>query len=116
VFTRDLVASGFARVAAPLSAAQSCATSPCWTPASGGFQYRDGTGAAGGIVRTRLIAKNDRRSALKVAGHGVTLFPPLADEVIVQLSARDASPPRCWVSTFTAPQTNVAGRYIATLP
>jgi hypothetical protein len=40
----------------------------------------------------------------------------LADEVIVQLSARDASPARCWISTFTAPQTNVAGRYVATLP
>ena len=50
VFTRDLVASGLARVAAPLSAAQSCGTSPCWTPASGGFKYRDVAGAAGGIV------------------------------------------------------------------
>ena len=69
-----------------------------------------------GSCRTRLIARSDRRSVLKVAGHGVTVFPPLADEVIVQLSARDASPARCWVSTFTAPQTNLAGRYIATLP
>jgi len=116
VFTRDLIASGFPRVAAALPAAQPCGSIPCWTPKNGGFQYRDSAGAAAGIIQAKLLARTHRHSKLKVAGSGVTLFPPLANEVIVQLSARDAAPSRCWVTTFTDAQLNSPGRYIATLP
>ena len=116
VFTRDVVASGLPLVAASLPAATSCGGNPCWMPANGGFLYRDPSGSAAGVIRARLLAPADRRATLKVAGRDVTLSPPLADEVIVQMSVRDASPQRCWSSAFTAPGLNVAGRYVATLP
>ena len=116
VFTRDLVPSGFPRVAAELARGQACGQTPCWHAQSSGFRYRDSTGSAGGILRTLLRATSDRRSTLKVVGRGVTLFPPLADEVIVQMSTSDASPSRCWSTTFTTPKANDASRYVATLP
>ncbi|MFN8644209.1 MAG: hypothetical protein U0802_22075 [Candidatus Binatia bacterium] len=116
VFTRDLIASGFPRVAAALPAAQSCGSGPCWTPLKSGFRYHDGAGSVAGILRAKLLARANRSSVLTVAGHNATLFPPLANEVIVQLSARDADPSRCWIATFTDPQINDPGRYAATLP
>ena len=69
-----------------------------------------------------LKAKSNQRSALKVSGVATNMTPPLVGDVIVQLTARDAAPARCWSTAFTAPQINTApqvgkpGRYSAELP
>ncbi len=47
VFTRDLVASGLARLPAGLDGGAACNSSPCWKASSSGFRYRDSTGSGG---------------------------------------------------------------------
>ena len=116
IFTRDLVASGFARLRAELDAGATCGQGPCWESKANGFRYRDRAGSAAGVRKSVLTAKSNRRSSLKAAGLATNLSPPLANEVTVQMSARDGAPSRCWSTTFTAPQINQPGRYSATLP
>ncbi len=116
VFTYDLIPSGFPRYAALIAADGDCADRSCWKARADGFRYASRAGTPNGVKTVQLRARSGRRSILRTKGRGVSLFPPLPDPVIVQLSTQDAGPSRCWSNTFTSPSENSSQRYVATIP
>ena len=92
-----------------------CADRSCWHARGNGFRYR-GAGTPSGVKSVTLRARSARRSILKMKGKGVSLFPPLTEPVVVQLSARDGDPSRCWSNAFTGASENSSEQYVAEIP
>ena len=115
VFTYDLIPAGFPRYAALIAPDTDCADRSCWRARGEGFRYR-GAGTPSGVRSVTLRARSARRSLLKMKGKDVSLFPPLTEPVVVQLSARDGDPSRCWSNAFTGASENSSEKYVAEIP
>ncbi len=94
----------------PLPAGGTCGTKPCWkargTPAgTKGYDYRDSTGASGGVVRVGLRPGDDRHARIAVKGKGTSLpLPTLPrDGMQVQLQTPDVGP--CWGADFSTTES-----------
>ncbi|MBX3023823.1 DUF4215 domain-containing protein [bacterium] len=59
---------------ARVPAGGTCGGSPCWRAVSGGFAYRDASGAADGITTLRVVADRHGRGEAIVAGRGSGLL------------------------------------------
>jgi hypothetical protein len=115
VFTYDVLPSGFPHYAALMAPDADCTDRSCWRPRSDGFRYK-GAGTPSGVKSVLVRARSARRSFLKMKGKGVPVFPPLTEPVIVQLSAQDGDPSRCWSNAFTGASENSSEKYVATIP
>jgi hypothetical protein len=75
---------------------------PCWRARRWGFEYRDGTGLAGGLTKIQLRVASGRRDRLVVAGGGPYLPLPTVEPALpltVQLVRTE--PQTCWGSIAT---------------
>ena len=113
VFNFDLIPSGFPRYAVAIPPDQDCLDGPCWKQRSNGFKYGSRSATPNGVRSVTLRARSERRSIVKMKGKGVSLFPPIENPVVVQLSAGGGA---CWSSTFTSASENSSTRYLATIP
>jgi len=116
VFTYDLIPSGFPRYTALIAPDADCTDRSCWRARGEGFRYRGAAGTPSGVRSVTLRARSARRSLLKMKGKDVSLFPPLTEPVVVQLSAKDGDPSRCWSNAFTGASENSSEQYVAEIP
>ncbi len=113
VFNFDLIPSGFARYRVVIPPDQGCVDGSCWKQRTHGFKYGSRSATPNGVRSVTLRARSERRSIVRMKGKGVSLFPPIENPVVVQLSAGGGA---CWSSTFTSASENSSTRYLATIP
>jgi cysteine-rich repeat protein len=81
-----------------------CSGKPCWRATSGGFRYRDRTGASDGL-RKMLLDQDGPSFDLGVSAKGPNVqLPPfpgnIGAPVVAELRARDPHGNQCWQSRF----------------
>jgi hypothetical protein len=97
-----------------------CEAKPCWKLREGrGYQYRNRSGTAEGLVAVRLRASAAGGAQLSVKGRGARLAVParsLALPVLVQLVVDDANATTCWSAEFEQASHNDARQFRASSP
>ncbi len=95
--------------------AGTCGKAACWSASPKRQRYHDPRGALGGIRSLVLRSGTGSRASIRASARDLTDFlwkgaePPLATPVRVQVKVDG----QCWESTFSAPDTSNAKRFVA---
>jgi hypothetical protein len=102
-----------------------CAGVPCWKSLGSvsspeGFQYKDKTAAADGLIGVKLQAGDTGKAQIQVKAKGTGLSvpaTPLVGDVTVQFMIGDGVTTECFQTTYAPPyDKNIAGQFKAKGP
>jgi hypothetical protein len=99
-----------------LPAGAQCKGKPCWSAKSGGFRYKDAKLEQGGISKLQIVAGEDGKSKLKLAGKRPRLGPPhlpFEQSPSVRVQLHNLETAACWEATFSTVQDNSSTRFKA---